>query len=202
MQPAGCRHIPEHHAILQERRHAALLHLCHQAGHSLLLGLVKGDVALLIYNGQHQLFSHLARDPYRLHDILQRKGHAFRDDENIKLGGALSRMASPGIDAKIGAAGLDIVAALSQVFVDNIAKLKALFPRRRRLEKSLKVQLSPLGKHLDPGAVQEIGCFHQGEFQPFVLGPAKVALLIKIKQGSSAENNLIANKPAYYFFGH
>jgi hypothetical protein len=133
---------------------------------------------------------------------LQGKGHAFRDDENIKLSRALSRMASPRIDAKIGAAGLDIVAALSQVFVDNIAKLKALFQRRCRLEKSLKVQLFPLGKYLDPGAVQEIGGFHQGEFQPFVLGPAEVALFIKIRQGSSAQTDLIANKPAYYFFGH
>jgi hypothetical protein len=133
---------------------------------------------------------------------LQGKGHAFRDDENIKLGGALSGVSSPGIDAKIGAAGLDIVAALSQVFVDNIAKLKALFPRRRRLEKSLKVQLFPLGKYLDPGAVQEIGGFHQGEFQALSLGAAEVALFIKIRKGFLAQTDLIANNPAYYFFGH
>ena len=82
------------------------------------------------------------------------------DDENIKLGRALPWVASPRIDAKIGATGLHIVAALSQVFVDNIAKLKALFQRRCCLEKGLKVQLFSIGKHLDPGSVQEISCFH------------------------------------------
>jgi hypothetical protein len=137
-----------------------------------------------------------------LHQILQSKGLALGYDEDIKLSGAFSRLASSGIDAKIRATWLNIVAALSQVLVDHIAKLKALFQRRSRLEERSEVQAVFAGEHPDTAAVQEVGGLNQGEGQPLSFGATEVALLIEIREGLRTQTNLIAHKPGDYFFGH
>jgi len=125
MQPPGCFPIPEHHPILEECGSAFLLHLLHQSRHALLSGLIEGDIALLVHNGQHQPFSHLPCHPHRLHDILQGQRHALGYYQDVELGGAFSRPASSGVDPEVRPARLDVVATLPQVLVDHIAELKA-----------------------------------------------------------------------------
>ena len=100
-------------------------------------------------------------------------------------------MPSPGVDPKIRSAGLDIVAALPQIFVDHIAELEALFQRRSFLEESPEIQLFSFPDYLDPRSVQEIGSFHQRELQALAFRPAEVTLLIKIGQGLRAEADLV-----------
>src|SRR5271157_451402 len=128
------------------------------SGHGFLSGLVEGDVALLIDNGQHQLLPHLASNPHGPQDLFKRKRGTLRDHEDIKLGRRLSRMAPSRINPEIRPSRLNNVPPLAEVLVDHVPELESFLQGRGDLEKGLEVQLQVVGggKDTDPGSVEEI----------------------------------------------
>lgn len=110
-------------------------------------------------------------------------------------------MATSRVNPEIRPTRLNNVPSFAEVFVDHVPELEPFLQGRGDLEKGLEVQLQAVRGRMDtdPGSVEEICSFHQGQLQALARRPAEVALVVKLRQGFRAEQDLIARQPAGYY---